>query len=258
MTTKIEWCDETVNPLKMTCDKVSEGCQNCYSLSILKRNLPGLAIYPNHGETPVLVESEAKKPLTWKKPKMIFWQSMGDLFHERVTLQQQSIVFSYMRYAYWHTHILLTKRPGIMASALDDYFKKHATGIPDNWIIGVTAENQRRADERLPILLTIPAKNKMVSIEPMLGPVDIAPYLGFFTYTKSDGSKRGFRWRESGINWVICGAETGPRARPIFPEWTCDLMIQCLDTKTPFFFKKWGKHIRRGGPMPRQLPEFII
>ena len=257
MSTKIEWCDATINALKMRCTPISEGCKNCYALKLLERNLPGMASYPNKGEMPVFVESEAAKPMKWKKSKRIFWQSMGDLFHDDVTLLQQRQIFSYMKYAPQHTHIILTKRPGMMHAVMNEYFFKNGANIPNNWWLGVTAENQQRADERIPILLQIPSAVHFVSVEPILGPVDLKHYLP----DPLDGSVhiQGIGDLPP-LDWVICGGETGVRARPASYTCVMNLKDQCAAMGTPFFFKKWGTATEKKfsilpEKMPREWPE---
>ena len=164
---------------------------------------------------------------------MIFVCSMGDLFHENISHSDRNSIFEVMDVADWHTYLLLTKRPD---TALDfDKWREeswleypHSPWKEHIWL-GVTAENQRLADERIPILLQIPAAKYFVSIEPMLGPVklceDLAypPFLGIGL-----------------IDWVICGGESGPGARPMHQNWPRSVRDQCQVAGVPFFFKQWG------------------
>jgi protein gp37 len=202
------------------------------------------------------------QPLRWKKPRRIFVVSMGDLFHEDVKGDWMWRVLdaaydspSYHR----HTYIFLTKRPKRMADEMDNWMRQHAlSSLPKRWWLGVTAENQQAADERIPILLQIPAVVKFVSIEPMLGPIDIVPYIGYLTHECECGFHRdemhifpmGSNWlcpecgkmttNREAISWVIVGGESGPGARPMHPGWARSIRNQCQESGTPFFFKQWG------------------
>jgi len=256
MATKIEWTQGpdgskgmSWNPIKMRCTKVSEGCQKCYAERLLSRNLPGFKGYPELGQSPRLNIDELTKPRRWKKPRRIFVESMGDLFHEDVSDFMLLSVLEVIDTCRDHTFLLLTKRPLRMKSKLSNWL------FPNLWL-GVTAENQRTADERIPILLQIPAAVRFVSVEPCLSNVDLTPYLETITYTKGDGGRKGFRWHEKGLDWVICGAETGQKPRRMETEWATDLMAQCQAAGVPFFFKKWGNLYREEGIlMPREFPK---
>ena len=135
-----------------------------------------------------------------------------------------------------HTYLVLTKRPERAYDILRCYHK-----VSNIWL-GVTAENQEQADKRIPVLLQIPAAVRFVSVEPMLSKTDLSPYLEPTTYTKSDGGRKGFRRVEYGLDWVICGAETGPGARLMDTLWALDLRDQCQKAGVPFFFKGWGNN----------------
>lgn len=246
MPTKIEWCDETINPIRTAdggyhCTKVSEGCQNCYAERMNKRFGNGKPFDATPTEF-VLDEKQLDKPLHWKKPRMIFVCSMGDLFHEDVPHSAIQKVLYRVRMAKQHTFLVLTKRPDRMRAFFMQYYVQGF--IPNLWL-GVTAENQKRADERIPILLQIPAAKRFVSVEPMLGPVDlrlmrsdrrihILEKANYFPGVKHSG-----RYSNK-ISWVICGGESGPGARPTNIEWFRNLRDQCQAASVPFFFKSWG------------------
>lgn len=272
--TKIEWCrnpdgtkGESWNPIKMRCTPVSEGCQNCYSKRILSRNLPGMN-YPAKGEPPRLDFQAWSQPLHWRKPRRVFVMSMGDLFHEDVDWNSQFKVFQMMVLNPKHTFIILTKRPQIMLRQMADiwfHMGRNALGrgplpLPNVWL-GVTAENQRTADERIPILLKIPAAVRFVSVEPMLGPVDLChvqtDMVEINTLTGDHGVYRPHQGKsDNHLNWIICGGETGPGARWMNALWATDLRDQCKDAGVPFFFKQWGGKWREEGIlMPREWPE---
>jgi len=260
MTTKIEWCDESWNPIKMRCTKVSEGCANCYADRLLSRNLPGFKNYPKSGDGPVY-DFDAEHQLSgWRKPRRVFVMSMGDLFHPDI---DDDAIFHVLNcHALGnrrHTLMILTKRPDRMRDWYENnehrFWHYHGPKKPEseyctvpwpdpNVWIGVTAENQRTADERIPILLDIPAAVHFVSVEPMLGYVDL----------ELEGANYGRDSLNEKINWVICGAETGSKARPMNPDWALSLKFQCEQSKTPFFFKKWSRAFTPANIMPREFP----
>lgn len=244
--------DHTWNPVT-GCSKISPGCAHCYAERMSKR-LAGRCGYPADEPFAVTMHPERlEEPLHWKKPRMIFVCSMGDLFHKDVPDEWICQVFNAMRACealeLGHTFQILTKRPERMRdicqrlrwdgrglgrlwiahSADDPGYRlmggKGCTGLQRVWL-GVTAEDQQRADERIPLLLQTPAAVRFVSVEPMLGPVR-------------------FQERTAKIDWVICGGETGPGARPMHPEWVRCLRDQCQDAGVPFFFKQWGEWFPR-------------
>jgi len=178
-------------------------------------------------------------PLRVKKPTV--WAVWNDLFHESVPDDFICDVFARVSFAKQHTFLILTKRPKSMLSFFNTY---ESVNWPlPNVFLGVTAENQEQADKRIPVLLQIPAAVRFVSVEPMLGTVDItrAMYgpdpegMNWFGFTDGIGY-------EAGIQWVICGGESGPGARPMHPDWARSLRDQCQDAFVPFFFKQWGEY----------------
>ena len=188
--------------------------------------------YGKWNGTTHFVESALEKPLHWKKPRTIFICSMGDLFHESVPFEWINKVFSITQKCPQHTFLVLTKRPERMRH----YFEYVGIKYPYlNVWLGVTAENQEAADKRIPILLQIPAAKRFVSIEPMLGPVDLY---------KQNNMVLGFH-----LDWVICGGESGPRARPMHPTWIRDTRDQCNRVGIPFFFKQWGEWVDEFHPL---------
>lgn len=251
---KIEWTDESWNPIT-GCSKISEGCQKCYAERFAKR-LKGRYGYPKDDpfKPGVCHPNQLSKPILWKKPRRIFVCSMGDLFHNKVEIANRCRVLTIAEHhAPQHTYLFLTKRPEIMAEVMKFYFNNRP--IPKNWWLGVTAENQKRADERIPILLQIPAAIRFVSIEPMLGPVDIeffkCPSCGkIFNWNLSKKTTRlqcdcgtsdnYYEIDKIMPEWVICGGEKGPGARHMHRKWAYDLRDQCDGANIPFFFKNWG------------------
>jgi protein gp37 len=265
--TAIEWTDSTWNPLR-GCSRVSEGCRNCYAEKVAGRfsgaGLPyeGLARMVNgHAQWTGkvdLVEKHLDDPLKWKEPRRIFVNSMSDLFHPSVSDEWIDSIFSVMARCPQHTFQVLTKRPsrmlrylsGAEMSIRDDIKYEQAAEtmrwpLPNVWL-GVSVENQKAADERIPLLLQTPAAVRFASCEPLLEAVRLdrigeepEGYLNAMAaVVHCDG--RGTK-SITGIDWVICGGESGPDARPIHPDWARGLRDQCKAVGTPFFFKQWGE-----------------
>jgi protein gp37 len=187
------------------------------------------------------------EPLQWKKPQRIFVVSMGDLFHEDVKRDWIDAAWSTMAEARQHTFQVLTKRPDRMREFMVDRKRKGWKADWANIHLGVTAENQPTADERIPILLQIPAAKRFVSVEPMLGPVDL---LRMHQSAWEGTSRRPM------VDWIICGGETGPGARPMNPDWARSLRDQCQAAGLPFFFKQMsGKQTIPKDLMIREFPE---
>jgi len=202
------------------------------------------------------------EPLKWKTPRRVFVCSMGDLFHEDVHPYDIMRIFNVMEKAKQHTFLVLTKRPEKMLEFYKrlrpgnvipgPYFSITGIGegwagspprLPDNIWLGITAENQQRANERIPILLQIPAAVRFVSVEPMLGPVDLSLSDGVdLSMSVGTGLKPGKSYLINSLDWVICGGETGPGARPMHPDWVRSLRDQCQAAGVPFFFKQWGEY----------------
>jgi len=257
MVTKIEWVKnldgtmgETWNPI-VGCSKVSEGCQNCYAERMARR-LKGMGlpqyqdIVDEHGWTGEIgyaSERVWEKPLRWRKPRRVFVCSMGDLFHSGVNRDKQVAIWFTMERCPQHTFQVLTKRPENMrrfvTEVWSDYTDEHVA-LPNVWL-GVTAENQDAANERIPALLATPAAVRFVSVEPMLGSVDLSAYLPSQHWV-TVGSGPNVVGAEieytPGIDWAIIGCESGPGRRPMKPEWAIDLIDQCQAVGVPVFVKQ--------------------
>lgn len=241
------------------CSRVSEGCRNCYAEGVAARfskpgqPYEGLAKFVDHkprwtGEIG-FIEDVLMKPLRWKKPRKIFVNSMSDLFHEKVADDILDRAFAVMALTPQHTYQILTKRPERMKEYLNrvknyngslsqfwlgDSIQNSAPFIsfqqlrdaridrplPNCWA-GVSIEDQKTADERIPLLLQTPAAVRWISAEPLLGPVDITAILG--------------------LDWVVVGGESGPNARPMHPDWARSIRDQCQAAGVSFFFKQWGE-----------------
>lgn len=271
---EIEWTDETWNPVT-GCNKVSPGCAHCYAEGIAKRfwgdrEFSDVQFHPERLE----------QPLRWRKPRMVFVNSMSDLFHESVTDEQLDQIFAVMALTPQHTYQVLTKRPERMLRYMDWCGRRHdlegkpvslcrvdvvenATShwshcweierwpLPNVWL-GVTVENQRTANERIPLLLQTPAAVRFLSCEPLLeevilrrvkiaaisedGPATIDPLTGSMV----DALKEvGYTDK---IDWIIAGGESGPKSRPCDIAWIRSIVEQCRDAGTKCFVKQMGSN----------------
>lgn len=303
---KIEWCTSTWNPV-VGCSVVSPGCTNCYAMRVAGRlqkiNRTGGSgtNYVNHydgttretskgkhvwiGKVALAPEKTLLQPLRWKHPRIIFVNSMGDLFHESVPDAWIDHVFAVIALASQHTFIILTKRAKRMRSWFegdedtDDAFTRilsvassmmedgdlwwtflHQQGWPlPNVILGVSAERQQEADERIPDLLVTPAAKRFVSAEPLLGAIDFRQIrIADEPHARTHDTLTGYssdtpyaliakhlpdRFGRGRLDWVIVGGESGPGARPMHPDWARSIRDQCAASNIPFFFKQWGEFI---------------
>jgi protein gp37 len=245
----IEWTDTTWNPVT-GCTKVSPGCEHCYAERIVER-------FKGKGAFTVVVRSEEKlyAPLKWHRPRRVFVNSMSDLFHDDIPASFIARVFSVIARTPQHTYQVLTKRHARMRSILTrPDIRNTIAGIvgaelawplPNLWL-GVSVEDQKWADIRIPALLDTPAAVRFLSCEPLLSPVDLRRAVATM------GSQRGHgltaSWvqaggccrRFHGIDWVIVGGESGPGARSLDPAWVRDLADQCRAAEVPVFVKQLG------------------
>jgi protein gp37 len=212
----IEWTDATWNPVT-GCTKITAGCDNCYAERFAER-WRGIAGHPfEHGFDLTLRPDRLDQPLRWKRSRMIFVNSMSDLFHKEVPLPFVDSVFDTMESADWHVFQVLTKR----SSRMRDYLQaRYASRKPRDHIwLGVSVEDSRGAS-RIKHLRETPAGVRFLSIEPLIGPVGPVDL--------------------SGVHWVIAGGESGPGARILNIEWARDIRDQCARQDVAFFFKQWG------------------
>jgi protein gp37 len=208
----IEWTEATWNPVT-GCTKVSPGCLHCYAERMAKRlKAMGQPKYANGFKLTMHADC-LDQPLHWRKPRMVFVNSMSDLFHEGVPSSFIQDVFDVMRRASRHTFQVLTKRSRRLLELNPEI------DWPKNVWMGVSVENQDYAF-RIEHLRKTSAHVKFLSLEPLLGPL---PQLDL-----------------RGIDWVIVGGESGPGARPMAGEWVVEIRDQCLTSDVPFFFKQWG------------------
>lgn len=291
--TAIEWTEETWNPIR-GCTRVSAGCMNCYAERVAMRfSGPGqpyeglVQMTNSHPQWTGKVQFVGKHlhdPLKWKEPRRVFVNSMSDLFHEGMTDQQIDRVFAVMAMSPKHTFQVLTKRPERMAWYLSEpglrariareanvmmrsgkgansdalahvftwgrlehaepgEYVNYLAGIADrcwplpNVWLGVSVENQKAANERISLLLQTPAAVRWISAEPLLGPILFK------------------RYGKPLLDWVVCGGESGPGARPMHPDWARSLRDQCKAAGVAFFFKQWGEWIGAGQEVERPTPD---
>lgn len=269
----IEWTDATWNIIT-GCTLVDEGCRHCYAAHLIA-NWPALGNHPSRqGLARNNAAGEAKftgevrfneqwldQPLRWKKPRKIFVCAHGDLFHENVPDAWIDRVFAVMALCPQHTFQVLTKRPDRARAYLSDPIRPacvlpaeqitrdsvaamKAWPLPNVWL-GTSISDQASADLRIPELLATPAAIRFVSAEPLLGLVDLQRWLGRYPIHMAPGGNEGNPsdgWIEygDGIAWAIVGGESGPKARPMHPDWARSIRDQCKAAGTAFLFKQWG------------------
>ena len=234
--TGIEWTDATWNPVT-GCTKVSAGCDHCYAATLAERRLRDIYLR----RLPVVDSRENRSdpfavrlwperlshPLNWSEPKMIFVNSMSDLFHRDVPDEYVLSVFEVMLTADWHIYQVLTKRPGRAARFWERYGRVLGiASIPEHIWIGTSVENADVA-YRTRHLRTVDADVRFLSCEPLLGPLSDLDV--------------------TGIHWVIGGGESGPGARPVDPSWAIGLRDLCVRNDVPFFWKQWGGRTPKAG-----------
>ena len=228
MPSSIEWTDETWNPVT-GCTRVSPGCDHCYMHQLYPRlramRVPG---YPGPSDQVTLVPDRLAQPRRWRRPRRIFVCSMSDLHHRAVPDDYLAAVYDAMVGAPQHTYQVLTKRPGRLVAWWQQHGQRRYGRWPP-WVwVGTSVETQRYAP-RLTVLGRVPALVRFVSAEPLLGPLDLRPWLG-------------------PVQWVIAGGESGPRARPLQRDWLRTLRDHCVAAHVPFFLKQLGgPSDKRGG-----------
>ena len=220
---KIEWTDATWNPVT-GCTKITRGCDNCYAERFAERfrGTPGHPYEPGFDLT--LRPERLSHPLSWKRPRMIFVNSMSDLFHKDVPTDFIDKVFETMEAADWHVFQVLTKRSSLMRAYLRNRYKSRLA--PRHIWCGVSVEDHK-ATARIRHLQDAPLSTRFLSIEPLLGPVGDIDI--------------------KGISWVIVGGESGPNARPMKREWAIEVRDLCERKGIPFFFKQWGGRTPKAG-----------
>ena len=219
----IEWTDTTWNPVT-GCTKISAGCDNCYAARFSER-FRGVRGHPfETGFDLALRPERLQQPLGWKRPRMVFVNSMSDLFHKEIPQTHITAVFDTMERANWHTYQVLTKRSSLLQKFINARYRTRPT--PRHIWLGVSVEDEK-ATTRIAHLQAANAGVRFLSIEPLLGPVG--------------------RLDLTGIEWVIVGGESGPGARPMHPAWALEIRNQCITASIPFFFKQWGGRTPKAG-----------
>ncbi|ERB51915.1 hypothetical protein N806_20415 [Rhodococcus sp. P27] len=273
--TGIEWTDATWNPVT-GCTKVSPGCDNCYAETFSERFRGTPGHYFEGGFDIQLRPDKLDQPLRWTRARRVFVNSMSDLFHTDVPTDFIDQVFGVMAANLvhdrpTHTFQLLTKRHGRMRSYLSDpdvrarialaaaqftddrrsdschdyLMQGNCWPLPNVWL-GVSTEDQKWADIRIPALLETPAAVRFISAEPLLGPIDLAevgapPFWCLGHGRPAAECPNDLHLPRRGIDWVIVGGESGRNARPMHPEWATSLRDQCVTAEVPFLFKQWGE-----------------
>ena len=224
----IEWTEATWNPTT-GCDRISAGCDNCYALTLAKRlKAMGSAKYQTDGDPRTsgpgfgvaVHEDSLAVPLRWRQPRVVFVNSMSDLFHARIPAEFVRKVFEVMAATPRHTYQILTKRARRLSRLAPQL------PWPSNVWMGVSVEDDSQLD-RVHWLRTVPAAVRFVSAEPLLGPLEGIDL--------------------TGIDWLIAGGESGRDARPMDPAWVRELRDKCLADGVAFFFKQWGGHTPKAG-----------
>lgn len=264
----ISWTDETWNPVR-GCSRISTGCESCYAESVAARfsgkdpkgkalAYYGLARMSDNGPrwtgNVVMVPEHLEDPMRWKRGRKIFVNSMSDLFHEKLTNDQIATVFRVMLNAPHHTYQILTKRAKRMHDWVLWFAAERGEPLPEHIWLGVSAEDQKNADERIPWLLKTNAAVRFVSAEPLIGPVDLSAWLGYSaSWDRNIGPCRHGRdpWTRCeadeceppecrGVSWVIVGGESGRDARPFDVEWARSIVRQCRAAGAAPFCKQLG------------------
>jgi protein gp37 len=245
----IEWTEVTWNPVT-GCDRVAAGCDNCYALALAKRlKAMGVEKYSKDGDPRTsgpgfgvtIHPRSLAQPLGWRTPKIVFVNSMSDLFHARVPVSFIQQIFDVMADTPQHTYQALTKRAHRMARVAD------RLSWPPNLWMGVSVESAEAVD-RIDSLRAVPARTRFLSCEPLLTPLPALPL--------------------NNIDWVIVGGESGPAARPMDADWAADIRDQCVEAGVAFFFKQWGGRTpkangreldgRTWDEMPRLAAETVV
>lgn len=292
----IEWLQKpgfkpaTWNPTR-GCARQGAGCKNCWAISMARRqDVPGGAYEGlttiRNGRVDWLGTSRPAPdmldlPLRWKKPRCIFVESMGDLFHPGIPFEYIAACFGVMAATPQHVHIILTKQPKRARAFFDWFGAKYKSSarawiesyaweaarraganvgaqprhgrwpLPNVWLL-VSAWDQPSFEKYAPDLIACPAAVRGLSAEPLLGPIAIGKYFGNRSTIQLGGvvvgelKNRSFEGSQPGIDWVIAGGESGSRARPMQEAWAHSLRDQCTEAGVPFHFKQWGNHAPNG------------
>ena len=258
--TAIEWTDATWNPTT-GCTRVSAGCDHCYADRLSRRllvdtycaRLPVVDTKANRRD-PFAVRTWPERlaiPTSWRQPRRVFVNSMSDLFHKDVPEPFVRRCFQVMLDVGRHVYQVLTKRPARAANFVKRNADLFPTGLPPHIWIGTSVEDQS-VTYRVRHLLTVQARVRFLSCEPLIGPLDLSDFFGA-PVADRDGTRThgGYTFRRPAdrrrLHWVIAGGESGPGARRMAPEWARDVRDQCIANGVPFFFKQWGGRTPNAG-----------
>jgi len=275
--TAIEYLTHTWNPIAMRCTPAGEGCAHCWHLRMADR-LAGNDAFPTEVRAayagdgpPVLVKKRLGEPMRRKIPSIVGVQFMGDLFHEKIAFEDIDYIFDAMRIASQHTFMVLTKRPQRAIQYLEHDTERKGIRLwwpPHIWF-GVSAENQKWANERIPLLLQTPATTKFVSVEPCLSPIDLCN-ISIDSWTRYNAlggcgvTSRGVVGQSypnvhgNKLDWVVVGTETGPGARSMHLNWARRVRDQCVEFGTPFFYKRGETGRLLDGRLWEQYPISMV
>ena len=273
---KIIWTDYTWNPI-VGCSKCSPGCEHCYAermavrLAAMGVDKYRVVITDKKWNGKLFFDEKAmSEPLKWKKPRRIFVNSMGDTFHGKVKAGWYKDIYDTIKACPQHTFIILTKRADQLSESYELFQKFWIGDLPNVWL-GVTVCNQDE-DKNIRLLLQVPAAVRFVSIEPMLGEINLDDIIDEKTEFYEDhinalycdvSPEDDLKYHGQTINWVICGGESGPKARPMNPDWVRNLRDQCKADGVPFMLKQWGEYgpvngdnmVRMGKKAAGRLPD---
>jgi len=272
--TGIQWTDATWNPV-VGCTKVSQGCTHCYAKTLHdmrhKAHLEGKVLAPQYalpfGQVQTM-PARISTPYRWKKPRRIFVNSVSDLFHEQVPFSFIAEVFGTMGLANWHTYQVLTKRPERALQFVLWYQARSVVGgvkvVPpltfetvfQHVHLGVSVEDQRAADQRIPLLLAAPFAVRWLSCEPLLGHLDLSPWIFDWEARVMERyqGRECLSWEEAkarverpGVHWIVAGGESGRGYRPLNLDHARSLRDQCVAAGVPFLFKQVGGNTPKAG-----------
>ncbi|WCL51451.1 phage Gp37/Gp68 family protein [Leptospira sp. GIMC2001] len=266
---RIEWTDHTHNEW-IGCEKISDGCKNCYAEDLMDKRYKK-AKWGAHGNRVLTSINNRNKPFSWDRKAgkegiryKVFAQSLSDTFEDREELESWRVeLFTRIKLTTNLDWLILTKRPDVAKKFFEKY--PEFCDLPNVWL-GVSVENQKAADERIPILLDIPCKVRFLSMEPLLGEIDLTNIagdigIGLHSYDVLNG--KNIHWDDDGkwtpcssIDWIIVGGESGHNARPMHPNWVRSIRDQCQKAAVPFFFKQWGEWVAQGsGVFIERVPD---
>ncbi len=258
--TKIEWAHHTFNPW-YGCQKVGPGCDHCYAEGWAKRS--GLVQWGPGVERRRSSAANWRNPIKWNAEAerlgiryRVFCASLADVFDNAVPAEWRRDLFDLIELTPRLDWLLVTKRIGNVFRLVSEARAHDWLAGQRNVWLGITVCNQEEADRDIPKLLAVPARVRFLSMEPLLGPVDLSLWLDLYQYEDGDcWHLRNLSRPLHSPDWVVCGGESGPHARPMHPEWARSLCDQCAAADVPFLFKQWGEWVPCSGHAEAVSPE---